>query len=254
LQYNSVINMFRYFAIYVACGALCAPAQTKADLGIVSARFNNSCAVCHGMNGRGGRGGPDLVSGKWKHGGKDADLARVISQGVPGTEMPAFSIRHTPEQISALVAYIRSLASPSDAIEISGNVDKGRQIFWGKGGCSSCHMVTGRGGVLGPDLTDVGSQRSLATLKESIVSPSATIASGFKGVLVTKNGRTVKGVRKDEDNFTVQVFDGERHFSFQKSEATRVEQMKESLMPPSSLTAAEVNDVVVYLGTLGGKQ
>jgi hypothetical protein len=33
-----------------------------------------------------------------------------------------------------------------------------------------------------------------------------------------------------------------------------VEQMKESLMPPSSLTAAEVNDVVVYLGTLGGKQ
>jgi hypothetical protein len=64
----------------------------------------------------------------------------------------------------------------------------------------------------------------------------------------------VKGVRKDEDNFTVQVFDGERHFSFEKSEATRVEQMKESLMPPSSLTAAEVNDVVVYLGTLGGKQ
>jgi putative heme-binding domain-containing protein len=246
--------MFRYFALYVACGAVCMPAQTKAEMGTISARFNNSCAVCHGVNGRGGRGGPELVSGRWKHGGKDADLARTISQGVPGTEMPAFSVRFNPEQIAALVAYVRSLASPADAVEISGNVDNGRRIFSGKGGCSSCHMVAGRGGVLGPDLTNIGGERSPVSLKESIVSPSSNIASGFHGVRVTKDGKTVQGIRKNEDNFTVQVFDGERYFSYDKSEAMRVEQIKESLMPASSLAAAEVNDVVVYLGTLGGKK
>ncbi|HUQ92181.1 MAG TPA: c-type cytochrome, partial [Bryobacteraceae bacterium] len=123
--------MFRLLALYAAWGALCAPAQTKAEAGIAGARFNKSCAVCHGLNGHGGRGGPDLVSGRWKHGSTDADLARVIAQGVPGTEMPAFSGRFSPDQIATLVGYIRLLGPASGKVEITGNIDNGRQIFWG---------------------------------------------------------------------------------------------------------------------------
>ncbi|MBI3694429.1 MAG: c-type cytochrome, partial [Acidobacteria bacterium] len=155
---------------------LAAQAAAQSDAVAAGAvRFRIYCSECHGRLGRGGRG-PDLASGRWTHGGNDEDIARTIAKGVPGAGMPAFGDQWDQNDIRELVAFIRSLAAGAGAIQVTGNAENGRQIYWGKGACSGCHMIAGRGGRLGPDLTRIGAQRALAGLKESIVTPSADSA------------------------------------------------------------------------------
>src|SRR5262249_15136850 len=204
-------------------------------------------------SGHGGRG-PDLVSGRWNHGSTDADLARVIAEGVPGSDMPAFQPRFNEQEIMKLVAFVRSLASGGGDLKITGNAERGREVYWGRGGCGACHMVAGQGGTLGPDLTRIGAQRSPVSLRESIATPSSSIATGYQGVRVTRGGRTVTGIRRNEDNFSIQVYDGERYHSFQKSEIDRLEVLSDSLMPAAALAPGEIDDVVAYLDTLRGRR
>jgi cytochrome c oxidase cbb3-type subunit 3 len=235
--------------------ALClvAPALAQSHIGSSGALFRKYCAACHGLSGNGGRG-PDLVSGRWTHGSADADLARVIAHGVPGSDMPAFGERLNESDIAKLIAHIRSLSSGGGQLRVTGDPERGSAIYWGKAACNGCHMVNGQGGALGPDLSAIGSQRSPASLKESIVSPSANIVSGYQGVRASWAGHTVTGARKNEDNFTIQIFDGERYHSLDKAKLDHFELLADSLMPRSSLSPQEVDDLVAYLDTLRRKR
>jgi putative heme-binding domain-containing protein len=235
------------------CAAVSIVSAAETDLGAVGVKYRRACAVCHGGNGHGGRG-PDLVSGRWAHGGTDEDLFRVIAKGVPGTDMPAFlGGRYNEDDIRGLVAYVRSLADKSEPVKVTGNAQRGQEIYWGKGNCQSCHMVTGRGGRLGPDLSRIGAQRSPASLKESLLKPEAVIVTGYEAARVRRGGRTIQGIIKNQDNFTIQIFDGENHHSFDRAGA-QVENMKESIMPAyTSFSAAEIDDLVAYMDSLRGK-
>ena len=230
------------------------PAAAQSDVAAGADVFRLTCAECHGKRGLGGRG-PDLVSGRWTHGGSDAEISNTISKGVSGAGMPAFEKELEPAEIGQLVAFIRSLASGAGAMKVTGNAERGREIYWGKGACAGCHMIEARGGRLGPDLTRIGAQRSIASLKESIVSPSAQIADGYQGVRAApRGGSPVTGIRRNEDNFTIQVFDtSEKYYSFRKADLERFEELAESLMPAGALTSAEADDLVAYLDTLRGK-
>ncbi len=239
----------RMIAIWLLVAAL---ASAQDNLTSAGALFHKHCAACHGMKGNGGRG-PDLVSGRWRHGGTDADIERVIAGGVPGSDMPAFGEQFAAGDYVKLIAFIRSLSAGGGNLGITGDAAQGRSIYW-KAGCSSCHMVNGRGGVLGPDLSFIGSQRSPASLKESIVSPSATIVTGYQGVRIMQGSQVITGTRKNEDNFTIQIFDGQQHHSFDKTKLDRIEELPESLMPATNLPAREVDDLVAYLDSLRGKQ
>src|SRR5262249_52696219 len=75
--------------------------------------FRGNCSPCHGLGARGGGRGPDLTSGRWTHGSSDEEIFHTISQGVPGTEMPANAFEDS--EIWAIVAYLRSLQPPSHA-------------------------------------------------------------------------------------------------------------------------------------------
>ena len=240
--------------ILLVSHAVFAAAYAQSDVAAGAAAFRLYCSECHGQKGHGGRG-PDLVSGRWTHGGSDAEIARTISKGVPGTAMPTFGDQFEESDIRQLVAFIRSLAAGASALVVTGNAERGHELHWGKGGCAQCHMIAGRGGRRGPELTRIGAQRSLASLKESVVSPSADIAGGYQGVRVSpRGGQPIIGIRKNEDNFTIQIFDiAEKYHSFQKTELQAVEELRESLMPPGSLSATEVDDLVAYLDTLRGK-
>jgi cytochrome c oxidase cbb3-type subunit 3 len=231
---------------------LSAQPQTKPDnLGSSGALFHRYCAACHGLNANGGRG-PELVSGRWSHGGTDADLKQVIANGVPGSDMPAFGYLFKDADYAKLIAYIRWLAAGGGNLRVTGNAKRGREFYWSKGACSSCHMVNGQGGTLGPDLTRIGSQRSTASLKESVVSPSTTIATGYQGVRVIQGDRAITGTRKNEDNYTIQVYDGERFHSFDKTKIDRLEVLHDSLMPRVVFSSGEVDDLVAYMDTLRG--
>ena len=244
----------RSLAIWLITAALAnAETQTKlSNLGSSAALFHRYCAACHGLNGNGGRG-PDLVSGRWTHGSSDADLQQVIANGVPGSDMPAFGDRFNQQDYTKLIAFVRSLSSGGGNLKVTGDPAGGREIYWGKGACNSCHMINGQGGLLGPDLTRIGAQRSPASLKESVISPSAAIVTGYLGVRVVEGGHAVTGVRKNEDNFSIQVFDGDQHHSFDKTKIDRLEELPKSLMPANSLAPGEIDDLVAYLDTLRGK-
>jgi len=118
--------------------------------------FRQECVYCHGVGARGGMRGPDLTTGSWNHGGADADLARTITDGVAGTAMPPNNLK--TDEIWQIVSYLRTVQQPPAAPV--GDQARGETLFFGTARCSTCHMVNGRGGRLGPELTTVGSARS----------------------------------------------------------------------------------------------
>ena len=229
--------------------------------------FRANCSPCHGLNAHGGGRGPDLTSGRWTHGSSDSEVFRTISQGVPGTQMPANGFEDS--ETWAIIAYLRSL-EPSPQPKMPGDAAKGEKIFTGAAGCSTCHMVNGRGGLLGPDLSRVGASRSLAYLMESIREPDKELSDGMLDpnnhyglplvydtvTVVLKNGQKVTGVAKNEDTFTIQLLDTNQQLQlFQKRDLKEVVHERKSLMPAYSeqmMSPGELQDLLAYLETLRG--
>ena len=223
--------------------------------------FRQDCAYCHGVSARGGMRGPDLTTGSWTHGGSDAEVAATISAGVPGTAMPPN--RLTDDEVWQVVSYLRTLEKPPAAAK--GDARRGESLFSGASTrCSTCHIVNGRGGRLGPELTTVGSARSRAYILESIREPGKNL-SEIRGLgeatmkfdtvtLETADGRTIVGVPMNEDTFTVQVMDtSERVHSFEKKALKSFRHERRSLMPvydANRLSDADLDDVLAYLQTL----
>ena len=217
--------------------------------------FRGSCSLCHGIRGEGGRG-PDLTLGSFAVGDSDADLFEVIANGAAGTEMPGFGARFESDDIWRIVAYVRSLAGRGTA-RITGNRQNGEQLFWNKGQCGLCHMVEGRGKRMGPDLSRAGRVRSLAYLREAIVSPNADITPGYPTVtVVTKDGKKIVGAQRGYDDFSVQLMDAaENYYSFLRSDIASVKQEYKSTMPDTygkQFSESELNDLVAYMSSLRG--
>ena len=237
------------------CAAQVSTDPREIELG--RATFRNYCTACHGIRAQGGRG-PDLTRGSYNNGEQDADLFRVISHGVPGSDMVAYSEDIDPENIWRLVSFIRSV-SRREAAAVAGNAAAGEKLFWTKGSCGQCHVVGNRGGRLGPALTRVGRQRSLAYLRESIVSPSADLSPGYETVSVTlRDGRKLTGVQKGLDNFTVQFMDtSEKLHSLKRSELAAVHPETRSMMPDNYgrlFSETEMTDLLAYVVSLRGSK
>lgn len=213
--------------------------------------FNSTCAGCHGLDGHGGDKGANIAgSDKVRH-LSDAQVSAIISNGVPGTGMPAFhslSVR----QLGSLVSYLRILQGKVQARTPPGDALHGKEIFFGKAECSACHTVSGEGGFLGPDLSVYGSTMSATAIRDQIVRPMRNVPPGYRSaVLTTRDGDRLEGILRNEDNFSVQLQtkDGSFHF-FEKSELRTVEPLGQSLMPTNyreRLSADELNDLVSYL-------
>jgi len=188
------------------------------------------------------------------------DLARTIAEGVPGTAMPPH--RLTSDEIWQIVSYLRTLQQP--VTPAVGDQARGEALFFGAANCSSCHMVKGRGGRLGPELTTVGSARSRAYLIESVREPGRQLTRNrafgdltlkYDAVTaVTADGRTIVGVPMNEDTFTVQLMDtSERVHSLDKKTLKSLRHENRSLMPAygaDRLGNADLDDVIAYLQSL----
>ena len=213
--------------------------------------FTNSCAGCHGPRGEGGRG-PNLRNrGVW-HSLDEQELFQTIQKGVPGSDMPATNL--PDEQIWQLAAFVRALSAPAIESNPPGDFAAGEAIFWGKAGCGSCHRILGRGGMLGPDLSNIGAQRPANQLRESLLDPDADRLRAYQGVtVVTKDGRTVEGVARTRTNYSVVILDksGELH-TFRTGELREIKLSRHSLMPSykQRLNQEELTNVIAYLSRL----
>ena len=224
---------------------------SRADLARGEKLFEGQCSLCHGPKGVGGRG-PMLTRAKLSHAPDDKTLVKVISDGIRGTEMPGAGAMSDHEVLQT-AAYVRSLGRiPVQAV--AGNATHGSEIYHAKG-CSGCHTINDEGGISGPNLAGIGSSRSAAFLRESLLDPSAAVPEGYLLVtVVPKNGEAVTGVRVNEDSFSIQVRDNAgRSHSFWKSEVTQIDkQQRKSPMPSykGQLSEAELTDLVAYLASL----
>jgi putative heme-binding domain-containing protein len=236
-------------------------------------QFRANCAFCHGLAGRGGGRGPDLSRAQKRHGNADADLFRTINEGVPGTAMPPNGatqqgVGMTEEEIWQVISYIRSVQVKAPA-QPAGNAAHGRELFYGSAACSACHMIQGKGGRLGPDLSTTGSARSMGYLVESVRSPSRRLAQGISEAMkefsqeyetvtvVTADGTKFMGVVLNEDHFTLQMMDTrEQLHLFEKDKLRSLDKSRESLMPAydqKMLSDKDLQDVLAYLLAVGGQ-
>lgn len=215
--------------------------------------FVAHCALCHGIGGGGGRG-PSLNHPNLRRAGDNRALFRIIQEGIEGTEMPS-AWQLTEREIGHIVDYLRSLGR-TPVIKLPGEAIKGKGVYETKGGCATCHIVSGKGGILGPDLTDVGARRSAAYLREALLDPDAAAPEGFAMVSIVKqDGRKLRGIRVNEDSFTIQLRDSNNvYHSLQKSDLTDLKKDQSSSMPSyrNVLSAAEIDDLVAYLAGLRG--
>jgi cytochrome c oxidase cbb3-type subunit III len=126
--------------------------------------FGDNCAVCHGLNAKGGHGFPNLTTASWLWGGDPEAIAETIRVGINSphpdsrtSQMPAFGHDQIlqPTDIDKVVAFVRSLSDPSTAKTTKpGDVDAGKEIF--AANCAACHGEDAKGNsdVGAPSLTD----------------------------------------------------------------------------------------------------
>jgi cytochrome c oxidase cbb3-type subunit III len=232
------------------------PHTSPADVQTGGRLFLAQCAGCHGPKGEGGKGAV-LAQPKLRHAADDESLFRVIRDGIKGTEMPA-GYAVTTRETWQLAAYVRSLGrAPLETVP--GDARRGEEVYRSKGNCAQCHIVKGRGGSLGPELTEIGERRSAAHLRSAVLNPETAIPEGFLQVrVVTKDGSRFTGVRLNEDIFTIQIRDlkGNLH-SFTKEDLTELQKDTGKSPMPSfggTLSTAETDDLVAYLVSLRGNQ
>lgn len=224
---------------------------SNADLLAGKEIFDAQCALCHGAGGSGGTG-PDLRRPKLHHAANDEELIAVITEGIPGTPMP-FSVLHLSEpMIWQTAAYVRSLGHV-EREPVKGNSVRGAALY-DSNGCSECHTVRGKGGVLGPDLSLIGVQRGVASLRQSLVDPGAEHALNYGVAKVTeKSGSELRGIRVDEDVFWIHLRDASgRLHTLSKDTIVKIEREPKGTLMPSYQTLRDVdlNDLVAYLATL----
>jgi cbb3-type cytochrome c oxidase subunit III len=140
-----------------------------------AAKFQASCASCHGAAGRGDRtrGIPDLTDDEWLYGtGSVGEIERVVAYGIRSYNPKSWNLAHmpgfararpsasdpkilplSPGNIRDVVEYLVSLQKGSaDAAAAL----RGAQIYNGAGGCFDCHSLDGRGdsAIGAPNLAD----------------------------------------------------------------------------------------------------
>lgn len=216
--------------------------------------FELHCAVCHGIEGRGGGRGPNLNRVHLEHAPDDAALKSLIEDGIP-PEMPeAWYL--SEKDVKNVVAYVRSLGT-IPAEPVPGDATRGARVY-AKGGCANCHIVAGEGTGFGPELTEVGVRRNAEYLRACLVKPSAHLPEVFLWVEVTPtSGGTLRGIRVNEDTFSIQIKDSSGGFhSLRKQELKELHKLRGETPMPSYeqiFSTVELQDLVAYLASLRGK-
>jgi cytochrome c oxidase cbb3-type subunit III len=221
--------------------------------------FSSNCAGCHGLDGHGGEHGPNIATTPEVQRLSERDVLGVVRDGIPAAGMPAFRSKFDNPQLDAVVSYLRVLQGKHAAASVPGNPERGRSLFFGKAHCSECHMVAGKGGFIGPDLTSYGNQHAPDVIRDAIIDPNKNLDPRHRTfTVVTPNGRRYTGIALNEDNFSLQLqtLDGTFHF-FDKSKLAHVEHEPRSLMPSnygSMFSRGELDDLVSYLTTADTRQ
>jgi len=229
--------------------------QGSAALAAGRKSYEAHCSMCHGLDARGGEHAPGITNSRTVQGESDKALMQTVREGIPRAGMPSFS--YLPDsEIEGVVKYVRSLSGIAGVEPVKGDPLSGEKLFFGKAQCGDCHMLAGKGGFIGPDLSDFAVAHSPQEIREAIVRPNQKLLPGQQVVSVeTVAGQRWSGLVRNEDNFSVQLqgTDGAFHL-LMKSEITKLERTGRSLMPAdygTRLSSADLDDLVSYIARYG---
>lgn len=131
----------------------------------------------------------------------------------------------------------------------TGSPYAGKKLF--NDSCAKCHILFGKGGQVGPDLTTF-KRDDVSNMLVHIVNPSAEIREGYETILITTtDGRVLTGVLVEKDNQVVVLrgADGQ-NVTVRKSQIDEMGAQKKSLMPEGllkDLKEQQVRDLFAYL-------
>jgi cytochrome c oxidase cbb3-type subunit III len=127
--------------------ALAADGDAMAAAGNI---FGNRCAQCHGSDGRGAPGFPNLTNASWQWGGDEAAILASIQNGRTGMMPPMADAIGGERGVAGTVEYVRSLAGLDHNAQLAAAAAPNWPV------CGACHGMDGTGmTVLGaPNLTD----------------------------------------------------------------------------------------------------
>ncbi len=228
--------------------------QQNGDMPQPPGIFLQKCSLCHGGDARGTDRGLNLVGSADLGNMSDSAVTEVIRKG--RGRMPAFPL--STSELGTLTHYLRLMnpaeqaSGGSSAATVSSS--QGEALFFGSAGCSGCHTVRGRGGVNGPDLSDIGSRLHSPELTTALTDPDARIAPGYATMSVTrKDGSTVQGFARAQrtHDLVLQTRDG-KLVSLLDTEYTKLVPDTESAMPPFDGTQEQQKELVEYMTTLRG--
>ena len=231
--------------------------------------YDQGCAGCHAAAGQGSERAPALT-GRFTRGNEDGDLFHSIREGVPATAMPSHR-QLSDQQTWQLVSYIRSLAGAAPLLPAGapspGDATAGAAVF-ARAQCGVCHEIDGVGGIVGPDLSTAG-RHGADALRRKILDPDQAIESApaqgpprpaARPQTVTarlKDGRTIRGVRRGEDTFTVQILALDNRLQLlDKSAIAELRVDNTSVMPrdyATRLSATDLTNLVAYLSSRRGR-
>ena len=256
--------------IIAALSASPGRAQTQAAPSFAAAQkqFDGTCAGCHGEGGGGGDRAPALINNITLRPMTQAQIRDLIKSGTPGG-MPAFNL---PEnQLQELAGWLRSLNQTAFDTKPAGDVAAGEAFFFGKGQCSSCHMVHGRGQVKGPDLSAIGRRAIVRELELVLENPTSQMGIHTTATcprwafcpdetwqivdVKLRDGSRLRGFARGraEHDLELQDLDGRMHFLTDK-DYVEITPQKASYMPPLQASAEERRNLIAYLSSLGGVQ
>ncbi|MCM8527585.1 MAG: HEAT repeat domain-containing protein [Lentisphaeraceae bacterium] len=158
------------------------------------------------------------------------------------------------DAISRYNKYSQKGDKPYMYLMYGGDVKNGKEIAFGHPAaqCIRCHKIDDAGGILGPDLTKVGTNLPLVKIAQSILEPNAEFSKGFGILTLTmKDGTTVGGTYQDETDSTYEILlaDGK----VQKVEKKDIKsESRLSPMPPMTaiLSTSEIRDLIAYMKSL----
>lgn len=212
--------------------------------------FTSNCAACHGLDGLGSERAPNIVTSPQAQKVSASEIRRIVSDGIPGTGMPAFRSLGEPA-IKTVTGYLKVLQGNNRSSPLPGNPQNGKAIFFGSGGCSACHMIAGVGGFIAPDLSNYAHTHTAGAITSAITNPAERDSSRSLVTAITADGQRYEGIVRNEDNFSLQLQsrDGTFHF-FSKANLKAIERVPGSIMPSdygSKLSQEQLNDLASYL-------
>lgn len=223
-----------------------APSATE-----VKQTYEKLCAGCHGADARGSEQGPGLMGSRVRRRSME-NLKDIIVKGIPAAGMPAFDLpAPTVEALAAMVVSLNRSAADAD---VPGDSAAGREFFFGKGQCASCHLASGEGAPIGPDLSEVAHNKTVNDLREALEEPSEDITSGYELVtLELRDGGTLRGFARSRSQYdiVVQDLDGRFH-PLSLDQVAHITDEKSSLMPAVKASDDELQNLMAFLSGLTG--